>query len=617
MSHMRNMSLGKKLAVICSVTMVVASSGGCGSRLPRDIDIKRPLAGSITEIDVSLVFFTDIASGESVNAAQYMVEKQKDYLLLTFGSRACSACNKKSRELRDRYMAGEGLKLAEGPAQLEVIGVNTDADSLSLTQRFVKAERFNFIRWSDPRGEAMIRWFMPEGRPYGVPLTVLLSRKGILWTYTNDSVATIDEIIERARLAAGEDAKPVAPAPTPDPGTDPGTGPDTGPGGSGHGSRPPLLAFVRSDRMREVPVYACSDLSRQMTGLSSVMPLDSLATFFHVERGDCGEMCAANRELLGRKINARIAGDLKAAFLFAGDGKQACPEIPAMRIDSRDPRLFHFGGGAGFFKVFESHFDWNHTVSEGADMALTIAPLAPAITLAFDREGKLLFSAEGAIDESRLDDFLRSTWLPRNFQGTPRHARGPAWNFFAQPLAGQAGAALDFSEWRSGADFSVINVFGESCGSCMAEMSHWARPGGLLSMCQDDPGFCSFAALENGLPPGALTAPGTPPAQELDAYLNSIRSTLQGRGIFMPALMLDPYSPENDEGLGYLKRFFDGYLSAKNPELGFDFRTVVTDREGKILGVFKAMPPEAGKQDHVEEFLGGLRTGRDKQQGRP
>jgi hypothetical protein len=597
------MTLATSRIPLLAIATVASMAAGCGSRLPRDVVIKRPLASSVTEIDLSQVMFTDIDSGESVNAGQYMDDHQKDYLLLTFGSRACSACNKKSRELRDRFLVGDGLQLVDGPTQLEVIGVNTDADSLTLTQRFVKSERFNFIRWSDPRGEAMLRWFMPEGRPYGVPLTVLVNRRGILWSYTNESTATVEEIIDRARRVAGEDANrpdPPPPTPTPEP---------------GHSNAIPALAFVRPDRMRDVAVYACGDQDREVRGLASAMPLSSTATFFHVERAGCGEMCAANRDLLTRKINARIAGDLKGAFLFADDGKSPCAPVAAVPGKSREPRVFDFAGGKDFFDVFATHFDWNHAVREGEDMKLSLDPLAPAITLAFDRGGKLVFSAEGAIEESNLDAFLRSTWLPRNVPGAAPYARGPAWNFFGQPLPGQAGADMNFSEWRSKADFSVINVFGESCGSCMAEMSHWSRPGGLFSLCQETPDFCSFAALENGLPASAFTGPGMLSGQELDSYLSGIRSTLQNRGIFIPTLMLDPYSPENDGGLGYLKRFFDGYLSAKNPELGFDFRTVVTDREGKILGVFKATPPEDGKQDHVEEFLGRLRTARDKQQG--
>jgi hypothetical protein len=212
------------------------------------------------------------------------------------------------------------------------------------------------------------------------------------------------------------------------------------------------------------------------------------------------------------------------------------------------------------------------------------------------------------VDEGQLDSFLRSFWLPRSIRGVPPHARGPAWNFHLQPGAGQKGGSVDYSQWRDQSQFTVINVFGESCGSCMAEMAHWSRPGGLLEQCSSNPGFCSFAAMENGLPSTATDGSGFATQSEMDDYLQRIRSSLMSRGIAISALMLDPYSPDNDGGLGYLKRFFDGYLMARNPELGFDFRSIVSDREGKILGVFRAVPPEADKPDHVEEFLEVLRS---------
>lgn len=589
---------------------------GCGSRLPREIDIKRPTAGEVLEIDLSQVMFTDISTGENVNAGEYMDAQGKSHLLLTFGSRACSACNKKARDLRDRYLSTDGMGLVQGPSSLEVIGVNTDADPLTLTQRFVRNEGFHFIRWSDPRGAGMLRWFMPEGRPYGVPLTVLVSRKGILWSYTNDSPVTVDEIVERARRAAGEDGT-----------GDAGSGGDGDDGTSGggehdHGEIPPVLAFPRPDRMRDVVISACDDPARESQKLAAAMPLDAVATFFHVEREECGETCVANRDLLKRKIEGRITGDMKGAFLFAASGRNGCPARSAMpgtivtAREDRAPRVMSFAGGESFFEVFASHFDWNHTVREGEGGVLSLAPLAPAITLAFDRDGKLIFSAEGAIDEGRLDAFLRSFWLPRAIRGTPAHARGPAWNFHLQPGAGAQGGSIDYSQWREQSRFTVLNVFGESCGSCMAEMTHWSRSGGLLDTCAAEPEFCSFAAMENGLPVSGLDGAGdqtgvgsgfATPA-ELDVYLQAIRRTLTGRGINIAALMLDPYSPENDGGMGYLKRFFDGYLMARNPELGFDFRTIVADREGKILGVFKALPPEEGKPDHVEAFLEKLRT---------
>lgn len=597
MSHMRNLIRG--IIFFITPATLVSFSTGCGSRLPREISVKRPVASVVTRVDLGLVEFTDIESGARVNAGAWMESSGTNHILLTFGSRACSACNKKSREIRDKYLAADGVSLVDtGASKLAIVGVNTDADPLSLTQRFIRSEGFDFIRWSDPRGEQMIRWFMPEGRSYGVPLTVMLNRQGILWSYTNDSTATVDEIMQRARATIGEDAS------VPGNGDDSGSEPDDGHHHPDPDAMPPRLAFEGQARMADVKVATCGS-SRGDPGavvsLGTALPLNYAATFFHIERDNCGAVCQQNRLMIERKAATLTGADIAAGFLFAGEMPADC------RGTAQVPRVQSFVGGGEFFDVFASHFDWNHAVRETGDGSLAIEPVAPSMTLAFDREGKLLFSAEGAIDEARLDAFLRAIWIPRLGKGASQFARGPAWTFHGMRPVDSHGESIDYSVLRTGAKYTVISVFGESCASCMAEMTHWARPGGLFQMCETDPQFCAVAGVENGLPESAFAGPGPVDPFEMDRYLIRIDQTLVSRGIRMPLLMLDPWSPENDGGKGYLKRFFDGYLSARSPELGFDFRTIVTDREGKILGTFRATPPESATGDHVEEFLFNLR----------
>ena len=599
MSNLRNLIITSTSALLLF---------GCGSRLPSEINIKRPVAdGSqdATRIDLSLIDFTDIETGATVNAGAWMDQQKTSFMLLTFGSRACSACNKKARVIRDNYLSSDKISLAGMESRLAIVGVNTDSDSLALTQRFIRSEGFDFIRWSDPRGTKMLKWFMPGGRSYGVPLTVMVSRTGILWAYTNDSTASVAEIMARARATVEGDASQ---QPS-DPGTDPDDG-DDGDGNDPHNPHPvalpPALAFEGADRMRDVMVSTCGVDRGVKQRLDVVQPLSFIANFFHIEGESCGDVCRNNRALLQRKVESVMAADVSAAFLYAGPSTVDCANLtPAQNKKSRIQSL---AGGAEFFDSFATHFDWNHEVLETNGGSLSVAPLASSVTLAFGRDGKLLFSAEGAMDEARLDDFLRSLWKPGPGMQAAPFARGPAWNFHGLPGGQAQGGLVDFSEWRNHATYSVVNAFGESCSSCMAELKHWSRPGGLFDLCNKNPDFCIAGAVENGLPDSAYTRPGPVDLKEMDTYLRQITSGLTARGISVPILMLDPYSPENDNGRGYLKRFFDGYLSAKNPEMGFDFRTIVSDREGKVLGVFKATPPEAGKVDHVEEFLLRLRS---------
>ncbi|NBQ54892.1 MAG: hypothetical protein EBU49_15110, partial [Proteobacteria bacterium] len=348
MSNLRN------LIGAVSAALVLA---GCGSRLPSDIDIKRPVAeGSqdATRIDLTLIDFTDINTGATVNAGAWMDQQKIGFMLLTFGSRACSACNKKARLIRDNYLSDDKISLAGMESRLAIVGVNTDSDSLSLTQRFIQSEGFDFIRWSDPRGSKMLQWFMPGGRSYGVPLTVMVSRQGILWAYTNDSTATVAEIMARARATVEGDASPHDP--------DDGDDVDDGDGNDPHEPNPvalpPALAFEGADRMREVMVSTCGVNRGVQQRLDVVQPLSYVATFFHVEREACGEICRNNRAILQRKVESFLSGDVGAGFLYAGQVPLDCLKFKP--DENEKSRIQSLAGGAEFFDAFATHFDWNH-----------------------------------------------------------------------------------------------------------------------------------------------------------------------------------------------------------------------------------------------------------------
>lgn len=592
---------GVAASLICGVFVA------CGSKLPYEIQIKRPVALPVEKVDLGLIEFTDIDSGESVNVEQWMGSRGVSHLLLTFGSKSCTACNKKARELRDNFLSQDQMSLTGAPSNLALVGVNTDSGALQLTRRFVGSENFQFIKWSDPRGDLMVKWFLPEGRYYGVPLTVLLNRDGILWRYTNDSVASVDDMVRRAIASAGADGS--------NGGGSSGGGSSGGNTSGGGGQpvdppevpQPPALAFPGPDRMREIMVTRCSEqIDERVAGqLSTYLPLDRRVTFLHVESESCGEMCVKNREILKNKVvnslGGRFTDQLAVGFLFADHEAGSCPvsDVPGEQVQ-------YFSGGRDFRTVFASHFDWDNGVVEGDDGSLQINPLEKAITLGFDETGRLIFSSEGAIDERRIGDFLRSRFLSGIVRRKSQFAPGPQWNWFGMRQGDSDAGAITFDTIRDRSKYTIVNVFGESCGSCKAEMNHWSRSGGLFDHCAARPEFCQVLSLENGLPESAFNGPGPVDPIEMTVYLRQLNDRMAVDGIRIPFLMLDPYSPENDLGYGYLRRFFDGYLSARNPHLGFDFRTVIYDQEGKILGVFRAVPPEPNHADHVEAFIDQL-----------
>ena len=78
-----------------------------------------------------------------------------------------------------------------------------------------------------------------------------------------------------------------------------------------------------------------------------------------------------------------------------------------------------------------------------------------------------------------------------------------------------------------------------------------------------------------------------------------VREAMAGEHITIP-LLLDS-TPYGEDGMGYLKRFFDAYLFTTFPNWEGYFGTVVFDREGKILAGFKSESP--GEVDPVLSYI--------------
>ena len=208
---------------------------------------------------------------------------------------------------------------------------------------------------------------------------------------------------------------------------------------------------------------------------------------------------------------------------------------------------------------------------------MSIPRVEGPLVFVFDRQGRLKFSREGLVTDGEIRTAATSPDV---------RATGPNFRF-----VGRAEGPFGFASWRQQARYSVVSAFGKLCQSCMAEFKHWSEPGGLIDWCAARPGDCQVIGIENGLP-----EPGQTEAAYLEALIfgDAGFEGLASLGVRVP-VGLDPQPFDDFDGNGWLRRYFDGWLMAEFPEFGLDFRTVIWDREGKVVGVFKAEAPQSGE----------------------
>jgi hypothetical protein len=226
-----------------------------------------------------------------------------------------------------------------------------------------------------------------------------------------------------------------------------------------------------------------------------------------------------------------------------------------------------YQGGADFFDVFKTHFNWNWQ-NEPATDPETWAYIMPTVegplTLGFNADGLLVFSAEGALAEGSIQAVVNSDSLTMP-------AEGPNFPFMNSTLG-----AFGFATTRRQAKYTVIHTFATSCDSCRAELQHFSAEGGLLDRCQARAGLCQMAAVESGEPEDGQAA-------SLPSYLTSVESWASGLNIRVP-MWIDTRLTAGDWTKDWV-RFLKGYVVAlAGGESGY--RTVVYDREGKVLASF-------------------------------
>ncbi len=578
-----------------------AALGGCASKLRRDLTNNAPDGAAAEEVlDPSAVSFTDFDSGAVINLKQYMEADNRDFLLLTFGSKGCAACNRKADHLVHEVIGQHPLFLTEAGRKFEIIGVNTDSEPAKRLQTYLLS--YPFIRWSDPAGLVMLDHFMPAGRKFSVPLTVMVSRTGIAWRVLPDEQVSVEELMARVEVTlglrtdgpttgtGGATGGEAGGATGGDTGSTTGgdtggatggdtggaTGGDTGgttggtTGGDTGGTTGPAatdLAVPAPGRLNLVKVTDCGGAEKSLAEALG----DVDFRFVAVVRGDCGAACDAQLAALS---------SARAACLAAGRTCGVAALFPEGPKAAPCAKGFAYKGGESFAQVFESFFDWNHPTAFDADHVLTLPVATEPWLLGFAKDGTLVYGSEGAVAETAVAAALAAPGF-----GAP--ARGPDFPFQASE------GAVGFSDLRTKARYTVVTAGGylpPPCGSCIEELKRWSEPGQLFDFCDHSAGGCQVFAVSRDYRPGEQT-----PAAFLDFVMHGPATGtwhgLDGLGLARVRLLIDPkiWSDATDEE--FYGSYHEGYLTAKFPLSRAEAnnpRTVIYDREGKLLSVFSS-----------------------------
>ncbi len=620
-----------RFAQLAALAALIVTTSACASKLKRQLTDNTPESRSVEEaLDTSQINFTDFASGATVNLKAYMEASDRDYLLLTFGSKGCTACNEKAALLTKDVIGKHSLFLTDPGKRFEIVGVNTDSEPAKRLAGYLG--KFPYIRWSDPAGLGMIGHFVPPGRKFGVPVTVMVSRTGIAWRIMPEESTSIEILIEKVEITLqlrggeaagtgeGGDDGGAADGPAVDGSgdasdasdasdgtgaedagttdaddgtdgatTDGGSTDATGDGGAtdavdgsddGDGVVPTDLASMTPGRLKRVTVKGCDGVEQNLAAALGSADY----RFVSVVRGACGPACEAQMRAL-KYVKERCARLSCAVATLFTDG--IAPQICAT-----SDRVPVYEGGASFFSVFKTHFDWSYTPIEHADFSLEMPPVEGPLLLGFARDGTLVHSIEGMVDEAALAELVEGPAIGEV-------ARGPDFRLFDK-----ARGEFGFADLRRQAKYTVVSAWSAFplCQPCIEELVYWSQPGKLVDFCAARPGECQLAALE-------LHEPAAD--QSLESYFDDVLTGrlpefdgMNARGVRIP-LLLDPKPVSGPLGNGYLFRFFDGYMSAAFPEMGYDPRTLIYDREGKIVGAFRSETPTEA-HDPVFELLESL-----------
>ncbi len=560
--------------ILLSASLVAGMS--CASKLKHNLTNHAPAGMQLEEsLDTSAVSFTVAETGESVNLREYMDSENRDYILLTFGSKGCAACNRKAEHLKNDIIGRHPLFLTPEGSRFEIVGVNTDKEPHERMAGYLAL--YPFIKWSDPAGRTMLDVFMPPGNKFSVPLTVMVSKTGIAWRVLPHDSTSLSEMIGKVEVTLG--LRDQAPGPTDDGGgegdggtSDGGADGSTdgaGEGGGDDGAGIPAidLASQGAGRLKGVNAKTCDGHAITLDAALGAADF----RFVQIARDNCGATCQANLAELKGLAQGCAAGHGKTCAVASLQGGALLAAECGTGIAVQ--------GGAEFFDVFKSFLNWTYTPLEGPPptYALTMPAVEGPVVLGFSAKGELVYSKEGALAVGELKAELAKP-------GFGALARGPDFKLFDE-----ARGEFGFSALRLASRFTVVSAWGAypvACGSCIDELKEWSKPDALYDFCHARPTDCQVVALESHLP----EVPEQSISQFYDGIVHGDGQGFDGfeaLGIRVP-LILDPLPINGPTGKEYLQRFFDGYMTAMVPEYHSEYRTFIYDQEGKIVATFKS-----------------------------
>jgi len=577
-------------------TLVVASLGhlvlSCASNEPR---VKRERTFGGIPLDVSLLSYKDLATGSDINLKDYMERNELKAVLLMFGAAGCVKCTEKSKDLSSHYLKSHSLFLSPDHKGFELIGVTTDKGSglklfesrwRDLEQR--KAWGYDFIRWIDPEGDTIKKYFLDAGEQFQVPFTILLSREGIMYRVAAHESRSVGAILDDVEaIISGQKVDPRV-EPTTEPTAEPTVEPSTEP--TGEPTSEPIAPMSGLDRFKQMipsrfAKLEVTDCAGQKATLQDQVQ-DVDVALLHLQPSNCtGASCAANLAQMNQLESYCRAGASQLALqrrctVVTVESQRNAPNAETC-AKSVSHRVFSVSDDV--FAAFSSHFDWT------LEPALNPQTGVPGALPVFDKSmlfgfypsGKMVLSYSGDLQAAAVQAELSSESL----SVAPT---GPDFQVYGDLVTGSLGGEQSFSEIHSKSAYTVVAGFDVGCGSCVEELQHWSLSGSkhLLDFCRSSQGFCSVVALET------YPAYNMTPAQQYE----EVKTSLASLNIRVP-LVVDRQTFATD-----FSRFFEAYLAPRHQDWQGLPGSVIYDREGKIVASFRSTGPK-----EPDPILGALK----------